>query len=136
MISKSIFIATTSGDLQSNFDPIFYTFLKENERLSKMDVLIPSVNQFLIHKKDYFVEYSDAVDMILLRYNTALRNIVSDLRRLFTPHVNRIRSCLDPGITEITWTNMEWETFTDRCQEDIENFAYLMSRANDIYTNR
>ena len=23
-----------------------------------------------------------------------------------------------------------------RCIEDIENFAYLMGRANDIYTNR
>ena len=32
-----------------------------------MDVLIPSVNQFLIKKKDYFVEYRDTVEMILAR---------------------------------------------------------------------
>ena len=52
---------------RSNFDPVFFTFLKENERLAKMDVLIPSVNQFLIKKKDYFVEYRDTVEMILAR---------------------------------------------------------------------
>ena len=59
-----------------------------------------------------------------------------DLRRLFTPHVNRIRSCLEPGLADITWTDTEWAVFTERCLEDIDNFAHLMSRANDIYTNR
>ncbi len=58
------------------------------------------------------------------------------MRRLFTPHVNRIRACLEPGMSEITWTNFEWQEFTDRCLEDIDNFSYLMGRANDIYTNR
>jgi hypothetical protein len=67
MISKSIFESNISGDLRSNFDPIFFTFLKENERLAKMDVLIPSVNQFLIKRRDYFVDYGDTVDMILFR---------------------------------------------------------------------
>ena len=69
MISKSIFASDLAGDLKSNFDPVFFTFLKENERLAKMDVLIPSVNQFLIKKKEYFCEYRDTVDMILHRYN-------------------------------------------------------------------
>ena len=164
MVSKSIFQDSgVSGSLESNFDPDFYTFLKENERLAKMDIAIPSVNQFLIKRKDYFSEYGDAVDMILFRwvilvspspcpfceenrstyrklhlprYNTAIRNIVPDLRRLFTPHVNRIRSCLEPGLADITWTDTEWAVFTERCLEDIDNFAHLMSRANDIYTNR
>jgi hypothetical protein len=43
---------------------------------------------------------------------------------------------MEPGLTEITWTNTEWEEFTERCMEDIDNFAHLMNRANDIYTNR
>ena len=59
-----------------------------------------------------------------------------DLRRLFTPHVNKIRSCLEPGINEINWTDWQWADFTERCLDDIDNFAYLMGRANDIYTNR
>lgn len=58
------------------------------------------------------------------------------MRRLFTPHVNKIRSCLEPGLSEVNWTNFEWRDFTERCISDIENFADLMSRANDIYSNR
>ena len=69
MISKPIFSTNDQGNFIGNFDKIFYTFLKENERLAKMDINIPSVNQFLIRRKDYFVEYNDTVKMILEKYN-------------------------------------------------------------------
>ena len=136
MISKPIFATSDSGEFVSNFDRVFYNFLKENERLAKMDINIPSINQFLIKRKDYFIEYYDTVNMILERYNTAMSIITPDLRRLFTPHVNKMRTSLEPGLSEITWTNFDWVEFTDKCLEDIDNFRYLMSRANDIYTNR
>ena len=44
MISKSVFCTDVSGDLKSNFDPNFYTFLKENERLAKMDIMVKSAS--------------------------------------------------------------------------------------------
>ena len=69
MISKPIFATNDQGNFIGNFDKIFYTFLKENERLAKMDINIPSVNQFLIRRKGYFVEYNDTVKMILEKYN-------------------------------------------------------------------
>ena len=67
MISKPIFALNEYGNFVSNFDRVFYTFLKENERLCKMDINIPSVNHFLIKQKDYFIEYNDTVNMILER---------------------------------------------------------------------
>ena len=136
MISKPIFASSGSGDYVSNFDKVFYSFLKENERLAKMDINIPSVNQFLIKRKDYFIEYYDTVNMILDRYNNAMSIITPDLKRLFTPHVNKMRTSLEPGLSEITWTNFDWVEFTDKCQEDIDLFYDLMRRANDIYDNR
>ncbi len=36
-----------------------------------------------------------------------------DLKRLFTPHVSKMRTSLEPGLSEITWTNFEWIKFTD-----------------------
>ena len=59
-----------------------------------------------------------------------MHTIIPDLKRLFTPHVNRMRTSLEPGLTEITWTNFDWIDFTDKCLEDIDNFKYLMSRYN------
>ena len=122
MISKPIFATNETGEFVSNFDKVFYTFLKENERLAKMDINIPSINQFLIKRKDYFIEYYDTVNMILERYHSAMGIITPDLKRLFTPHVNKMRTSLEPGLSEITWTNLDWVEFTDKCLEDIDNF--------------
>ena len=122
MISKPIFATNDTGEFVSNFDKVFYTFLKENERLAKMDINIPSINQFLIKRKDYFIEYYDTVNMILERYHSAMGIITPDLKRLFTPHVNKMRTSLEPGLAEITWTNLDWVEFTDKCLEDIDNF--------------
>ncbi len=75
MISKPVLVADPvagSAEFRTNFDPVFFTFLKENERLAKMDIIIPSVNQFLIKKRDYFTAYSDAIAMILHRYLPAI----------------------------------------------------------------
>jgi len=36
-----------------------------------------------------------------------------DLKRLFTPHVIKMRTSLEPGLSEITWTNFDWIKFTD-----------------------
>lgn len=91
MISKPIF-AMKGGEFISNFDKVFYTFLKENERLAKMDINIPSVNQFLIKRKDYFIEYYDTVNMILDKYASAMSIITPDMRRLFMPHVNKMKT--------------------------------------------
>ena len=44
MISKPIFAMNETGEFVCNFDRVFYTFLKENERLAKMDINIPSVS--------------------------------------------------------------------------------------------
>ncbi|CAB4063578.1 DNAH [Lepeophtheirus salmonis] len=136
MISQPVFDTDEIGKLACNFNPELLTFLKENERLAKMDISIPSVNQFLIWKQDYFMLFKDTIDMILEKYNTAISCITVDLRRLFTPHVNRLRTNMDPGLTQITWTDNSWNDFTSECLEDIEDFHDLMGRANDIYQNR
>lgn len=60
----------------------------------------------------------------------------------------QVRSALDPGMADITWTSHEWKEFTDRCLYDVEVsqlhlahelvqiFHDLVHRANDIYDNR
>jgi len=40
--------------------------------------------------------------------------VTPDLKRLFTPHVIRMKTSLEPGLSEITWTNFEWVKFTDQ----------------------
>ena len=56
MIEKPILKSNNVGDLTVNFDPFFHNFLKGNEKLCKLDIPLPSVNQFLIKRKNWFFE--------------------------------------------------------------------------------
>ena len=136
MIAKPVLKSNNIGELSLNFDPFFYNFLKENEKLCKLDIALPSVNQFLIKRKNWFFEFRDMVDMMLDNYYKAINGVVPDLKKLFTPHLNKVRSALDPGIADIRWTSHGWKDFTDRCLNDVEVFRDLVDRANDIYENR
>lgn len=136
MIAKPVLKSNVTGDLQLNFDTYLYNFLKENEKLCKLDIPLPSINQFLIKKKNWFYEFRDMIVMMLQKYNNAINSVVPDLKKLFSPHLNKVRSALDPGLAEINWTSHEWKEFTESCLGDIESFKDLVDRANDIYENR
>ena len=136
MIAKPVLKEHNTGIITLNFDPLLYNILRENERLCKLDIVLPSVNQFLIRKKSWFFEFKDMVDMMIESYHTAVNALVPDLKRVYAPHLNKIRVCLEPGMAQINWTCESWKQFTDKCLNDIRIFKYLIDRANDIYTNR
>ena len=136
MIAKPVLKEHLTGGIQLNFDPILYNMLRENERLCKLDISLPSVNQFLIKRKSWFLEFRDMVSLMLENYHTAINSLAPDLKRLYGPHLNKIRACLEPGMAQINWTCHSWEEFTAKCINDVTIFKDLIDRANDIYTNR
>ena len=69
------------------------------------------------------------MDMMLYRYYTAINSVVPDLKKLFSPHLNRVKSALDPGLQNINWTTHEWREFTEKCLADIESFKVLLDNA-------
>ena len=127
---------TKAGKLEMNFDESFFALLKESENLMKLDIPLPSVNQFLVKKKIWFYKFKSMVEMMLSNHDKALASVVPEWRRLFSPFLNKIRHSLDPGLGVINWYSQDWETFTKTCMEEIGLFQNLIDRANDIYNNR
>ena len=138
MIAKPILtpIEPGSSQLVVNFDPLLTQLLKENERLCKLDIPLPSVHQYLVTKKTWFFEFRDMVEQMLKTYQTTIDSLVPDLKKLYAPHLSKLRASLDPGISEINWTCKEWKSFTEKCLEDVEIYKNLIQRANDIYFSR
>ena len=50
-----------TGELRLNFDEGFYSLLNENEKLMKLDIPLPSINQFLVKQKTWFYEYRSRI---------------------------------------------------------------------------
>ena len=136
MIAKTVMASSPTGELSLNFDPFLNDFLKENEKLCKLDIPLPSINQFLIKKKSWFYEFKDMIYLCLDKYHTAINTVIPDLKKLFAPHLSKIRTALNPAVSDIRWTCHQWKDFTDKCLADVEIFRDLMERANSIYENR
>ena len=135
-IALPILRETKQGELQVNFDESFYALLKESEKLMKLDIPLPSVNQFLVKRKTWFYEYKSMVDMMLASHCKALQSVAPEWKRLFAPFLTNIRATLEPGLSRMNWYNHDWEEFTVKCMDEITIFQNLIDRANDIYTNR
>jgi dynein heavy chain len=135
-IALPILRETKQGELQVNFDESFYALLKESEKLMKLDIPLPSVNQFLVKRKTWFHEYKSMVEMMLASHGRALGSVSPEWKRLFAPFLANIRGILEPGLGRMNWYCQDWEEFTTKCTEEIAIFQDLIDRANDIYTNR
>ena len=69
-------------------------------------------------------------------------------RKLYAPHLNKVKASLDPGLATIDWTCQVkcssgllptcqvWDEFTDSCLAEVDIYKDLIERANDIYYSR
>ena len=129
-------IVNGSNTIAVNFDPILNLFLQENQKLCKLDIPLPSVNKFLIKRKPWFHEFRDMIEMVLTKYYSITSLLAQDLKRLFYPHLSKLKASLDPGFSEFNWTSYHWEDFTGQVLDDIHKFGNVVQTANDIYNNR
>ena len=138
MIAKPILKYTDEEclDLQVNFDPYLAQLLQRNERICKLNLELPSVHQYVVTRKTWFFEYRDMVEQMLESYKITMDSLVPDLRKLYAPHLNKIKDTLEPGFGEINWTCQTWEGFVEKVFKDIDTYKNLIQRSNDIYESR
>merc|ERR1712155_294076 len=76
------------------------------------------------------------VEQMLESYKITMDSLVPDLRKLYAPHLNKIKDTLEPGFGEINWTCQTWEGFVEKVFKDIDTYKNLIQRSNDIYESR
>ena len=123
-------------DLHVNFDPYLAQLLQRNERVCKLNLEIPSVHQYVVTRKHWFFQYRDMVEQMLLAYNNTMSSLVPDLRKLYAPHLNKIKDTLEPGLGKINWTCQTWQGYVNKVLCDIDIYKNLIQRSNDIYESR
>ncbi|XP_049782831.1 dynein axonemal heavy chain 5 [Schistocerca cancellata] len=122
--------------LAVNLDNRVRLVLREADCLAKMDVPLPVVTQTLLANTKYFTLVNDSLQMLLNQFTTAVQRVKLEVRPLFLPQLVRLTNLLAPGLNNITWTNPEWKNFCNSTSEAIRNFDILVTRVNDVYSNR
>ena len=136
MLALPIAKEVSEGRLVVNFHPILQSYLEENKKLIKLDIKIPSTNKFLIAKKDWLFDFKDRIDEIIKIFDEVSTDIHPDLKKLFSPHHQKLKFSLECTTTDIIWTYREWEEFCSDRLKEIEKYKNLVKLANDVYSNR
>ena len=125
-----------STEMVVNFDPYLAQLLRRNERLCKLNLDLPSIHQYVVTRKNWFFEYRDMVEKMLETYNLTMNSLVPDLKKLYAPHLNKVKDTLEPGLSQINWTCQTWKGFVEKVLRDISIYKNLIDRSNDIFESR
>lgn len=67
---------------------------------------------------------------------TIVNCVKLEVRPLLLPHLVKLTSIIEPGLTELTWVSSEWKLYSEDVREAIRKFKELVERVHDVYTNR
>ena len=136
LIGKPVLCTDDAGLVRVNFDGALLKFFRENEKLCKLDIPLPSTNLFLLTKRNYFYEFKDMLELMTGKFYEVMGTVKPELKQLLTPHMDNVRQSLEPGMTRINWTYRDWPKFVNICIRQIDTFANLVERVNDIFDSR
>ena len=101
-----------------------------------MNLQLPVVALTLLSKKDHFTLINNSLQLLIEEFVATSRKVKLEVRPLLLPHLVRVSSLLEPGLTTLTWTKSEWKIFSENTRDQIKTFDVLITRVHDVYTNR
>lgn len=154
-------IVRRNGQLEANFDPRLTTLMKEARNLkllgfkvcrswiclgmivfsSAHNVLLESVQDIpegakvVLLLEDKLKQYHIDMKHSLSQYNN-LSRVSPVLRALIKPHLADLERVMRPGMTSMTWTSMNIDSFVSAVQSSLSRFEFLINQMKDIVQNR
>lgn len=59
---------------------------------------------------------------------TIVKNVKLEMRPLFLPHLVKLISRVEPGLTKLNWVSSDWQQFVDTGNEAIHDFKVLVNK--------
>lgn len=119
-------------ELYVNFDPQLFMLMRETECMAKMDLDIPYIAQPFKQKKSVFKTNQGKLELMLKEYKKVLSKIPEIFQPLMAPHLAKLDAALEPGISMLTWTSLNLNSYIESVYDTLREFELLIDRANDI----
>lgn len=125
-----------SGKIKVNLEERISLLIREADCLAKLNLQIPIVALTILAKKNYFTLITNSLQSMIKELIFTSRRVKLEVRPLLLPHLVRVVSLLEPGLTSLNWTNPKWKEFYENTKEQIKEFDILITRVHDVYDNR
>ncbi|XP_071957897.1 dynein axonemal heavy chain 5-like isoform X2 [Antedon mediterranea] len=121
-----------NNELYANFDPQILTLIRETECMTRLGLDIPIAAKAMRQKQGYFKDLHGKIEMLLLENKRVRGKIHQVFESLMMPHINKLDAVIEPGLSMLTWTSLNIESYVTDVYTALGNLDLLMDRANDL----
>lgn len=124
------------GKLHVNFDPEILKLIREAKCLLRLGVQIPESAQAVLLQEEKYKRYYDQLSFTLREYERLVTRVPPMCKTILRPHLSDLERRLQPGMVALTWTSMNIDVYLHRVHQGLARFGDLLSKINDIVSNR
>eukprot|EP01029_Cantina_marsupialis_P009141 TRINITY_DN2137_c0_g3_i1.p1 TRINITY_DN2137_c0_g3~~TRINITY_DN2137_c0_g3_i1.p1 ORF type:complete len:3476 (-),score=1129.85 TRINITY_DN2137_c0_g3_i1:3796-14223(-) len=125
-----------SGRLLVNFDPEVLQLIREARCLDRLGINVPEGAKLVMLQENKFKNYYGELSHALREYDRVVSLISPVLRPLLQPFLNDLERKLHPGMTTLTWTSMNIDTYRRHIHSGLSQLENIIQTVNDIVENR
>ncbi|CAH1798803.1 unnamed protein product, partial [Owenia fusiformis] len=115
-----------------NFDPQILELIQEAKHLKRLNLEIPETAVIICVKEDQIKTTYVGLTELLKEYNRILDTVPPLLMPLMDPYKNRILEAMKPGLTSLSWTSLNVDTYVKNIYKIIANVENVVKQTSDI----
>ncbi|KAF8766676.1 Dynein heavy chain 5 like protein [Argiope bruennichi] len=141
LMSQCLLVSLITEDPDSremilnNNEPLF-VLIRETDLLSQMALEVPPVAKTALYQQKTLKQHKSTLEKLLKRHKE-LRNLSrEELIPLLEIHLEILDNVLKPGMTTITWSSLNIDTFLEKYCETVTHVESLFDRLCRILNHR
>ncbi|KAI4900024.1 hypothetical protein NFI96_023292, partial [Prochilodus magdalenae] len=115
-----------------NLDPMVLEVLQEAKYMHRLGAHVPKVIFNMYANRMELKNHHIKLVEMLQDFETAVNRIPPLLQPLMRPFINRVESALAPGLTTLSWTSLNINTFIDYVYEALQELEEVAKVTRDI----
>lgn len=125
-----------TGALLVNFDRDVAQLLRETRCLQSMGVPVPEAARMVLLQEDKFKRVHSQLTHVIKEHDRIMASVLPVAFPLLRPHLEDLEKRILPGITTLTWTSLNIDTYLQRIYAGLGALEELVRKINDVIDNR
>ncbi|KAJ1555489.1 Dynein heavy chain 8, axonemal, partial [Nowakowskiella sp. JEL0078] len=131
-LQATLLVGDQEGRLYVNFDPQISQLAKETRYMQRLGLDVPDGVRNICLKEMYYKNLSNSLQHILHTRKRVQDKVQPILKRAMGPHFDELDRILQPGMTALTWTSLNLDTYIHSNLQQLTRLEELVDRLLDI----
>ncbi|KAI9325129.1 dynein heavy chain, N-terminal region 1-domain-containing protein [Obelidium mucronatum] len=131
-LHATLLVNDPEGNLFVNFDSQVIQLIKETKHMMRLNLDVPESVGNVCLKEMYYKSLYTSLQQMLQSKKRVLERVSNHLRKAMVPHIDELDRALQPGLTALTWTSLNLESYLNSNHQQLAKLEELVDKLLDI----